>query len=166
MKSPSATRFSLRSAVRLIESEGWENREYPDIRGLPTIGAGHKLTRAELHSGEIIIGADRIRWNEGLSDLQVLALLHQDVMRREWALRNLVKVSLTQNQFDALLMLVYNIGESAFHESTLLQLLNQGRHDLVPDQMRRWVYADGKVIKALVKRRESEAALWFGDSDE
>jgi lysozyme len=42
----------------------------------------------------------------------------------------------------------------------LLKLLNQGQHDQVPTQLRRWVMAGGRKVKGLVNRREKEIRLW------
>lgn len=67
-----------------------------------------------------------------------------------------VKVPTTQNQFDALASLVYNIGETAFVKSTLLNLLNQSAYQKAADQFDRWVFDNGKKIQGLVNRRKKE----------
>ena len=79
----------------------------------------------------------------------------------EDSIERLVSVPMSQHQFSALTVLVYDIGVSAFAGSTLLALLNKGRYDQVPAQMARWCKADGKRIAALSKRRAAEAALFM-----
>ena len=76
------------------------------------------------------------------------------------AVVRLVKVPLNQNQFDALVSFVYNLGEGALASSTLLKLLNQGDYDSVPAQMMRWTKANGVDLPGLVRRRKAEADLF------
>jgi lysozyme len=72
-----------------------------------------------------------------------------------------VRVPLTQNQYDALVSLVFNIGAGAFRGSTLLRLLNNSNYAAVPDQMRRWIHVNGKISNGLKKRREEEVKQWL-----
>lgn len=84
-----------------------------------------------------------------------------DLKRFESSVNNLVKVPLTQNQFDALVSLVYNIGQTAFSNSTLLKKLNAKDYQGAADQFLVWNKAGGKVMKGLVRRREAERALFL-----
>lgn len=154
--------FSLPGAACLIEAEAWRWKAYRDTDGNLTIGVGHMLTRSELVSGKLVIGNRSIRWSDGLSDVDVMQLLVQDIAPREAAINALVEVPLAQHQFDALLMFVFNVGEQAFANSTLLRLLNQEMYDAVPAQLRRWVHSGGKVNNGLKNRREKEVVLWNG----
>lgn len=70
-----------------------------------------------------------------------------------------VRVELSSNMFSALVSLVYNIG-SAFTNSTLLRKLNTGDYDGAADEFARWIYADGRVLPGLVKRRKAEQMLF------
>jgi len=159
---PNTLRLSLDGAVELVASEDWRNQVYPDIEGNKTIGVGHLLTRSEQTSGKITIRGVSCKWASGLTDLQVMLLLAQDVASREAVINSAVKVPLTQNQFDALLLFVFNIGRTAFANSTLLRLLNLGQYNAVPAQLRRWVYSLGQESRGLRMRRETEVALWCG----
>lgn len=144
----------------LAEWEGAEPRVYSDVAGFPTIGVGHLLTRDELSSGKIVIGGKAIRYEDGLSPEQIDALLQGDLMAPEVAVNLYVTQTLAQNQFDALVSFVFNVGRRAFAESTLLKKLNAGIFEEVPAQMRRWVYSGGRRIAGLVNRRENEVKLW------
>lgn len=91
---------------------------------------------------------------------QAEALLISDIEWASDAVNKWVKISLNQNQFDALVCFVFNVGANAFKKSTLLLYLNQGRLDLVPAQMARWNKCDGKVLEGLTNRRIAEVLLW------
>lgn len=142
--------------------EGFKPDVYKDSAGLPTIGVGHLITKSQQTTGEIVIGGVPVQYANGLTDQQVLDLLSQDVQPAEQAVNNGVKVALDQNQFDALVSFTFNVGVGAFTSSTLLKVLNQSQYDGVPDQLRRWNKAGGKVVQGLVNRRENEVKLWNG----
>jgi lysozyme len=146
----------------LKQWEGFELKVYKDSAGLPTIGVGHLITKPEQSSGNIVIAGVPVQYANGLTDQQVLDLLSQDVQPAEQAVNNGVKVALDQNQFDALVSFTFNVGVGAFTSSTLLKVLNQSQYDGVPDQLRRWNKAGGKVVQGLVNRRENEVTLWNG----
>lgn len=75
-------------------------------------------------------------------------------------LAKLIKVPVTQNQFDALVSLTYNIGISAFKNSTLLKVLNKGEYDKVPNEMRRWIYQGNNMLQGLLNRRNAEIEIY------
>jgi len=156
--------FSGNGLRLLKEWEGFRSTMYRDSAGLPTIGVGHLLSRSEITSGKILIKSQPIRYQNGLTDPQILELLAQDVKPAALCVNMFVAVKLTQNQFDALVSFVFNVGKGAFQGSTLLKLLNQGNYGAVPDQLRRWVRAGGEVIHGLEIRRANEIELW-GQSD-
>jgi lysozyme len=93
------------------------------------------------------------------------AFLEDDLFEFEKAVHKHVNVSLKQNEFDALVSWVYNLGGTNLRESTLLVRINDNtdssRAD-IPYQIRRWNRADGKVLDGLVRRRKAEALLWEG----
>ena len=89
-----------------------------------------------------------------------MGILAQDVRRFERAVNKYVEVQLTQNQFDVLIDFAFNIGVGAFRNSTLLKVLNRGEYNEVPNQLRKWIRAGGRVIRGLVLRRERECDLW------
>jgi lysozyme len=143
------------------ELEGRVPFVYPDSKGLPSIGIGHCLTKSELSSGKIMIKGVPVKYSKGLTDQQIDDLYDQDHRFAVDAVNKHVKVTLTDNQFAALTSFVFNIGASAFANSTLLKKLNQGLYSEVPGQMRRWIYEDGKISNGLTNRREKEIQLWL-----
>ena len=145
---------------KLAEWEGVRLTTYRDVAGYLTIGVGHLLTKDELSSGKIWIAGAPIRYADGLTDRQALNLLAQELKGFEGAVNRGVIVPLPQNRFDALVSFSYNVGAGAFQKSTLLKLLNEGKDDQVPIQLRRWVYAGGEKRSGLIHRRENEIKLW------
>lgn len=135
----------------LIKSfEGFRGRAYKCPAGVWTIGYGH--TGPEVKSGSVIT-----EWQGG-------ELLKKDVARFEKAIDNVVKVPLNQNQFDALVSFVFNIGEGAFGKSTLLKLLNAKDYTGAAAQFPRWNKGGGKVLPGLVNRRAAERKLFDSKS--
>lgn len=128
-------------------------RSYRCIAGRWTIGYGH--TKG-VRSGQII------------SQKQAEDFLRDDVREFEQAVSRHINVPLTQHQFDALVSLVFNIGEGNFSSSTLKKLLNKGLYDQIPEQITRWNKArvDGKLqpVRGLTRRRAAEAALFSMDA--
>ena len=88
--------------------------------------------------------------------------LEEEMMEYEGYINDLVEVPLEQNQFDALVSWVYNLGSGNLQSSTMLRVLNEGKYEEVPAQIRRWNKAGGEVYEGLVKRRESEAVMFMG----
>ena len=84
-----------------------------------------------------------------------------DLKSFEKTVNDSIKVPLSQNQFDALVSLTYNIGSTAFKNSTLLKKLNAKDYAGAADQFLRWNKGGGKVLKGLVRRREAERALFL-----
>ena len=72
----------------------------------------------------------------------------------------LIRVPLEDGQFDALSSFAFNLGGGALQRSTLRRKVNREEHDAVPDEFRRWVWAGGRKLKGLVRRRAAEAALY------
>lgn len=134
---------------------------YDDAAGYLTIGIGHLLTEEELETGYILIRGILVDWNlDGLFDEEAFALLNQDLQWAQDAVNKNVKVFLLQNQFDSLASFVFNIGETNFRSSTLLRILNEANYIEVPNQLKRWNKADGKILRGLIIRRQHEIDQW------
>jgi lysozyme len=78
----------------------------------------------------------------------------------ELAINKLITAPVSQNQFDAIISLVYNIGLGNFQRSTLLRLLNQGRHRDAVLEFTRWSFANGQQMPGLLRRRRAEMAMF------
>jgi lysozyme len=95
-------------------------------------------------------------WTQAKAD----AAFFFDIALYEEAVTKFVQVAITQNQFDALISLAYNIGIQAFTDSTLLQLLNEGSYNGAADQILRWNKVHSKVSTGLQRRRFAEMTLF------
>jgi GH24 family phage-related lysozyme (muramidase) len=91
-------------------------------------------------------------------------LLRTGLVSYESDVSKLVKVKLTQGQFDALVSFAYNLGPLPLSTSTLLKKLNTGDYACAADEFPRWNKAGGKVLPGLTRRREAERALFLSDS--
>lgn len=79
----------------------------------------------------------------------------------EVEVNRLVKKTLTQNQFDALVSFTYNLGGTNLGSSTLLKKININPNDpTISAEFLRWNKAGGKVLNGLTRRREEEAKLY------
>lgn len=148
----------------LMGEEGSRAKRYRDAAGFWTIGIGHKMHDAELASGFLDLGDERVPWLVGLSPAQIATLLDQDLA---WAIRDLqhgVKVPLTQNQFNALVSFTFNVGPKwLVNPQGGMQRAVNGEHvDVVPHEMARWIYSGTppRIDPILVARRQREGVLW------
>jgi len=82
-----------------------------------------------------------VKKNMRITKQEAEGFLRLDVKDSEAAVKNLVTVPLTQNQFDSLVSFVFNLGQGAFAKSTLLRKLNSGDYSAVPAQLMRWCLA-------------------------
>jgi len=89
-------------------------------------------------------------------------LLLHEMEEYEGYVNDLVEVDLKQNQFDALVSWVFNLGPANLKASTLLKVLNAKDYEGVPAQIKRWNKAGGKVLQGLIRRREAESLLFEG----
>ncbi|WNJ77764.1 lysozyme [Cedecea neteri] len=88
-------------------------------------------------------------------------LLKTGLVSYENDVSKLVKVKLTQGQFDALVSFTYNLGARSLSTSTLLKKLNAGDYRGAADEFPRWNKAGGKVLAGLTRRREAERSLFL-----
>lgn len=141
------------SGLRTIaDIESFSPVPYPDARG-QSIGYGH-----------FILASDNIVWP--ITEETAFQLLQQDAAAADTTVNSLVKVPLTQNQHDALVSFVYNVGSANFSTSTLLRLLNSGDYTGAADQFAVWNKshdAQGQLVElqALDDRRAIEQNLFL-----
>ncbi|MGR9115870.1 MAG: glycoside hydrolase family protein [Gammaproteobacteria bacterium] len=139
------------------ESEGFVDRLYNDAARFCTIAYGHLVKKAPCN------GTEPEHFQDGITEPEGVMLLRDDMEIAERSVMTLVDVALTDGQFAALSDFVFNVGSGNFRQSTLLKMVNKGRHDQVPFQLRRWVKAGGRELPGLITRREREIVLYFED---
>lgn len=132
---------------RIKEFEGFSAKPYRDSAGVLTIGYG--TTK------------DADKYNS-ISKIQADLLLRRDLAQFEATLNNYIAArgyELTQNQFDALVSFLYNVG-SIKSGSNLDAAIRQGKPKVVAANLEKYVYAGGQKLAGLVKRRKYEAYLF------
>lgn len=129
--------------------EGVRYEAYQDTGGVWTLGYGH--TRG-------------VRSGQRCSEEDAQAFLRSDLQSVETALAQKVTVPISQGQYDALASFVFNIGTSAFSQSTLLNKLQQRDYAGAAGEFPRWCHDNGRVINGLLARREAEQAMFLQDN--
>jgi lysozyme len=140
--------LSPTGAAFIKQQEGYRPTRYQDGRGHESIYYGHQIQPGEVIQGNSKPEADR--------------LFAADAAKASKTVSDAVQVQLTQSQFDALADLVFNIGASAFLNSTLLRKLNSGDYAGAAQQFSAWVHSGGQVNNDLVARRTADQALFSG----
>ena len=145
----SSLTLSSAGLIAITQFEGFSDKVYIPIKGdVKTVGYGH--TGAEVN---------RLPVGTYVSKDQALRWLAEDTEEAQDAIRRYVRVPLSQNEFDAYVSFVFNLGETAFRNSTLLKKLNQADYYGACKELHRWVYAQGRVVKGLEARRKMESLM-------
>lgn len=136
-----------REGIDLIKRhEGLRLEAYKCPAGVWTIGYGHTQG---VHEGQKIDAKEAER------------LLGNDLVRFETGVRNLVG-DLAPHKIDALVSFAFNVGLNAFAGSTLCRKVKANPDDkTIAEEFSRWVYAGGKKLAGLVRRRQEEARMYF-----
>ena len=139
---------SPKGIALIKEFEGLRLKAYLCPGGVWTIGYGHT---AGVKPGMVI------------SEAQAEEYLKADLISFERYLNGL-GLAFNQNQFDALISLIYNIGIGNFQKSTLLRKARINANDnSIMDEFLRWVYSKGRVLPGLQRRRLREMKLYFSN---
>ncbi|ENZ1181967.1 MULTISPECIES: lysozyme [Proteus] len=135
--------------VVIAHFEGVRYEPYRDVAGVLTVCYGHT-------------GKDIIQ-GKTYTQQECDALLQSDFIKTQQQVDALIKVPLDDYTKAALYSFAFNVGTTAFARSTLLKKLNAGDRAGACEEIKRWVYAGGKVWRGLVSRREAESALCHGN---
>jgi lysozyme len=141
-------RFTSDDGIELIKSfESFSPTTYICPAGKVTIGYGHVLRAGEGY--------------QGISGDMAERLLKEDLLVAESSVLRNIQSPLEKGQFDALVSLTYNIGGGNLQRSTLRQKINYGAStEEVRHEFMKWVYASGKVLAGLVRRRVAESDMF------
>ena len=139
---------SPKGIALIKEFEGLRLKAYQCPGGVWTIGYGHT---AGVKPGMLI------------SKAQAEEYLKADLIAFERYLNGL-GLALNQNQFDALISFIYNVGTGNFSSSTLLRKVRANpQENSIMDEFLRWVYSKGRVLPGLQRRRLAEMKLYFSN---
>jgi lysozyme len=147
------TRINKDGYDLITRFEGFSSKPYICPAGVPTIGYG--TTR--YYNGVKVSMSDL-----PISEEKGREYLMHDVHTFELAVDAMATDAVTQNQFNALVSFAYNLGPHALKSSTLLKKVNLNPNDKkIRDEFYKWVYAGGKKLEGLVRRRAAESELYF-----
>lgn len=140
--------FSAAAFGGLVAYENYSPAVIIPIRGdKPTLGFGT---------------TEGVKPGDTITPPKAVARALQDVAKYEGAVKQCVKVPLHQYEYDAALQLSYNIGSTAFCNSTIVRRFNAGDYQGGCDAFLMWNKAGGRMVPGLVKRRERERQLCLG----
>lgn len=134
--------------------EGFSPNIYICPAGYPTVGYGH-----------VLLAHEQDQFAAGITPAQATQLLRKDAAIAERAVLRLISLPLTDGQFDALVSFTFNLGAGALQRSTLRRKVNRGEHEDVPAELMKWVWAAGKRMPGLVRRRQIDALHYGSLSD-
>lgn len=140
-------KISLKGLNLLKDFEGLRLKAYRDSVGVWTWGYGST--------------GPHVTPNKTGTKEEAEDLLKEDVSRFEKGVIELVKVPLTQNQFDSLVSFSFNLGLANLKSSTLLKKLNASDYVGAANEFLRWNRAGGKVLAGLTRRRVAERDLFL-----
>lgn len=129
--------------------EGFYSKTYNDGFGNITIGYG--FTKHTLPG---------LKWGDTISQSESDEYLYKVLKKREQFIYENIKVPITQEQFDALISWIYNIGRSAAKRSTLIKKINNGEYESAAKEFLRWNHVRGRQVKGLTIRRTKEKILF------
>ena len=132
------------------KAEALELEPYLCPGGFPTVGWGHKLSSNSKDLNKF----------KPISLEEAERLLEGDIDKAYKQVLALTKKTLKAGQMAALVDFVFNLGSGNLKGSTLLKKILEDKYEEVPDEFRRWVYAEGVKLGGLIKRREEDIRLW------
>ncbi|AWL27165.1 lysozyme (plasmid) [Acinetobacter defluvii] len=132
--------------------EGLELKAYQDSGGIWTIGHGtiRYPNGTKVQKGDTCTAGQALEW------------LKNDCLWVDACLDRYVTTKISQNQFDALASFIYNVGETAFKNSSMLRLINANELRSAANQFDVWVHVKGKRVQGLVNRRNAEKRHFLG----
>ena len=139
--------------VLITAFEGLKLKRYRDAVDKWTIGYGHLILPAE--EKKLI----------SITTGEAKALLRKDLRRTEAGVKKLLGKEVTQNQFDALVSLAFNIGVGNLKKSTLLKRVNQRDMQGAAQHFLVWNRAGKQILPGLTRRREAERKLFLSDKN-
>ena len=146
-----ATMRLSEAGIKFIQTwEGLKLNAYRDSKGLPTIGIG--TTRYP--------DGTKVQMGDSCTEAQAYEWFRFDIARFEAVVNRVIKIPLKQNQFDALVSLVYNIGETNFTKGTVDDKLNANQIEAALQTWLTYVYSGGRKITGLANRRIAEVKLF------
>lgn len=125
--------------------EGFRSKAYKCPAGVWTIGYGH---------------TKNVKPADTVTESEASELLLRDVLVCEDVVNRIVTKTLNQGQYDACIDFIFNLGAGNFKKSTLLKKINAGDFTGASKEFGKWIYAGGKKLTGLVRRRAAEELMF------
>lgn len=129
--------------------EGFKATPYKCLGGVWTVGYGHT-------------GPDVTADSPAITEAEADRLLALDALGAARSVVRLIRIPLTDGQFDALTDFAFNLGGGALQRSRLRAVVNREEHERVTEELLRWTRAGGVVVRGLLRRRQAEADMYHG----
>lgn len=148
------------SCLRLMKSyEQLRTRPYDDQTGRTVV---NYCLGATIGYGHLIKDSNEFeKYRQGINESTADSLFESDLYKYIHGVRTDVLVDLTQSEFDALVIMAFNIGKNAFKHSTVLEIINGRNTKNLRDAWNQFRYSQGKVMKGLINRRACEMNVFF-----
>lgn len=144
--------INLLKAIEELATTPYDDQTGKDITAWvegATVGYGHLIAKS-----------DWSKYKDGLTEAEALSLLKVDLSPFVNTIKNKVKVSVAQNEFDAMVILAFNIGQSGFSNSSVLKMVNDPSaatsYATLENAWKAWDKSQGKVSRGLINRRQAE----------
>jgi lysozyme len=140
-------RFTNQKGIELIKHfEGFKREPYICAGGYLTIGYGHKLLPSDPY--------------KNITPQKAHQILENDLRKMERSVLKYINVEINDDQFAALVSFTFNLGPAALQRSVLRQKINYGYYDDAAEEFLKWIYAGGRKMMGLVRRRQVERDLF------
>ena len=144
-------RATTENGIELIKRfETFVDHIYICPAGYRTVGYGHVVREQEEQ-----------QYADGITEEEAEQLLHKDLKRYEASVCRLIKVPLDNGMYDALVSFTFNLGGGALQRSTLRSKLNREEYEDAANEFLKWVWAGGRRLKGLIRRRAAERCLFL-----
>lgn len=158
--NPAVMNFSAKGIALLKDYEKFRSMPYDDQTGRDidhyvkgaTIGYGYLITSPAIFE----------KYKNGITRQKAESLFKEKLFEFEKAVKKSIKVNLTQNEYDALVILCYNIGSHAggFPTSSVVKIINGTLNGSLDDSWKAWRISQNKINSGLVKRRQTELNVY------
>jgi len=153
-----ASMFFGQKGINLLKSiEELATTPYDDQTG-KNINAW--VEGATIGYGHLVAKPDWSKYKNGLTEAEAHLLFRADISPFVNTIKNKVKVSVTQNEFDAMVILAFNIGQAGFFNSSVLKMVNDPLattpYTTLENAWKAWDKSQGKISRGLINRRQAE----------
>lgn len=147
----------------IMQFEGFRPRVYLCSANYWTIGYGHMIRGFDKSRDTRAVMAGN-PYPNGVTQDEATQLLTQDLQKASMAVERLIPVSLTDNQFAALVSFTFNLGSGNLRASALRRKLLRREYNAASEEFKRWIFSAGRQERGLIRRRRAERLLFLAQT--